>query len=435
MISNMFFSIMEITVSMSFIISILLLLSKVFDKKYTSTFKYLMWLIISLRLIIPFNVATPSPIVSVPLSQTNLQKPILNTASVPPNVFAERSIENITNTYAFTGSIIISAWLLGAVIFLIFNIVSYFIYKKNLDRWRSPVISDGIKDILSDICNELNIDSKIKIFKCHNIKSPMLIGFIKPMIVLPIKDFDAMELRFILQHELIHYKRHDIWYKLLLTIANELHWFNPIIYIMVKRANYDLEASCDEKVLQSSDLKNRKIYAETILKIIIQNSNIYTVFSTNFYGGANNMKRRFQNIVNTKKRKTGLMVLSLVMVITTFSGVVFAFNNHTEKTNDINYEDYVMEFVTHSIYPDKFHNYFYQYVGKNDISFNEKENSFYFGDKEIWILYDEDGRKLLQNSNALGVGIFLNVERNSNGDIEKIYEITKDKFTELSGWR
>lgn len=56
-------------------------------------------------------------------------------------------------------------------------------------------------------------------------------------------------LYFILKHELIHYKQKDLWYKLLLLMAQVIHWFNPLVYIMVEQAEQDLEARCDLKVV------------------------------------------------------------------------------------------------------------------------------------------------------------------------------------------
>jgi len=64
----------------------------------------------------------------------------------------------------------------------------------------------------------------------------------------------------------VHYKRHDLWYKLLLIIANGMHWFNPIVYIMVKKANRDLEHACDDDVVKNEELEYRKDYSRVILE-------------------------------------------------------------------------------------------------------------------------------------------------------------------------
>ena len=58
----------------------------------------------------------------------------------------------------------------------------------------------------------------------------MMTGFVKPRILLPDADFTTDELRLILKHELVHYKRRDLWYKGLVLAANAIHWFNPAVY-------------------------------------------------------------------------------------------------------------------------------------------------------------------------------------------------------------
>ena len=87
-----------------------------------------------------------------------------------------------------------------------------------------------------------------------------------PKILLPSTDYSNNELVIVLKHELTHFKRGDIWYKLLLIIANSIHWFNPFVYLMAKAANRDLEYSCDDVVVKNSDINFRKEYSLTILK-------------------------------------------------------------------------------------------------------------------------------------------------------------------------
>lgn len=77
----------------------------------------------------------------------------------------------------------------------------------------------------------------------------MLVGFFHPAILLPPVKFAGDELSLILKHELIHFKRHDLWYKALILEATALHWFNPVVYLMAKAAAVQCEISCDALVL------------------------------------------------------------------------------------------------------------------------------------------------------------------------------------------
>ncbi len=79
--------------------------------------------------------------------------------------------------------------------------------------------------------------------------SPVMTGMISPVILLPDMAFTEEELSMILRHELVHWKRRDIWYKFVLLLANAVHWFNPLVWVMARQADQDIEISCDGAVL------------------------------------------------------------------------------------------------------------------------------------------------------------------------------------------
>lgn len=99
---------------------------------------------------------------------------------------------------------------------------------------------------------------------------------------MPDGEYSAEELHFILKHELVHLKRGDVCLKLLLTTANAIHWFNPLIWLMRKEATVDMELSCDERVTQGADYAQRKAYTETLLSTLHKQCTKRTVLSTQF---------------------------------------------------------------------------------------------------------------------------------------------------------
>ena len=135
------------------------------------------------------------------------------------------------------------------------------------------------------------------------------------MVILPDIKYSDSELKVILKHEFMHYKRRDLWYKLLLIIANGMHWFNPIVYFMVRKANRDLEYSCDDDVVKNENMEYRKDYSMTILKSM-ENSRA-TALSTYLSKSGENEKKRFKNILESKSKKRGLitLIISLIGII------------------------------------------------------------------------------------------------------------------------
>ena len=108
----------------------------------------------------------------------------------------------------------------------------------------------------------------LKVYKSCRISSAVLTGFFAPRIILPDAKRAKDEEEMILSHEYAHYKRGDIWRKLLLTAALALHFFNPLAHIMCACANKAIEYACDEYVTRGKDLSFCKNYSNAILKSI-----------------------------------------------------------------------------------------------------------------------------------------------------------------------
>ena len=179
--------------------------------------------------------------------------------------------------------------------------------------------------ILRQVCElsgKLRVKPNIRILRYEDAESPMVIGFLKPVLVLPNCDYSEEELFFVLKHELIHIKRHDIYLKLLFVTANALHWFNPLIYIMQKEAVVDMELSCDEEVIRQTAYADRKAYTETLLSTFNKQHKKGTFLTTQFYGGKIIMKKRFKNILTRSPKKNGVLLCIGAVCIVLISGML-----------------------------------------------------------------------------------------------------------------
>lgn len=267
----MFFTILEITISMSVVIMIIFLLMPVINKRYSAKWRYFIWFFIALRLVIPFNITLPkAPVV---VSQPTKSSIVLRTDSpnFPVAVMEEKEYKELgnksTNSANYAPIITVNellqyVWVSGVVIFILYNLVNYWIFKIQIKK----CCEELDVSVADEVSKMLKIKSVPKIVTCQKVLSPMLIGFIRPIVILPKTNYSPEEIKVILKHELTHYKRCDLWYKLLLICANGMHWFNPVIYFMVRQANRDLEYSCDDAVVENEDMEYRKAYSKTILK-------------------------------------------------------------------------------------------------------------------------------------------------------------------------
>jgi hypothetical protein len=197
-------------------------------------------------------------------------------------------------------------------------------------RW-SVTVTDGQPfKILKDLKMELGVSAAIRVCRCMCIGSPMLTGFIKPCILLPDTDWNDVELRLIIKHELVHLKRKDLEYKFLVLLATAVHWFNPIVHLIGKAIDISCELSCDFETVRNTSKGVCLRYSETILGVVKYQSKLKTALSTNFFGGRNGMRKRIFSIMDTSKKKAGLTIVCIALIATL--GIGFAFAANTDGT-------------------------------------------------------------------------------------------------------
>lgn len=302
----------SVSLSMSVVIAALLLLSPLLGKRYAAKWRCFLWLAVAVRLLIPVSVSLPEAPVRIPaVSGTVLSQAQQETVPAEMVSPAERHEPvQAPSKVIRAEDVLFLLWAAGAVFFLLRHLIGYVLFRRSLRPWCVPVT-----------------EGKPPVRLCRKIKSPMLLGFLHPVILLPDKSYREEELDMILSHEMAHYQRKDVWYKLLLIAANAMHWFNPLVYVMTRFANRDLEFSCDDMVTKNRDMTFRKTYSKTILQAV-QNERASSL-STCFKGGKKEMKQRFANILSKNKKKTGAFLLAVVLLAVGAIGALVACGGNT----------------------------------------------------------------------------------------------------------
>lgn len=331
--TDIFLFYFEMSLSVGVIVAALMLLAPFLNKRYAAKWKYLIWICLALRLLIPFNVGNVQPVRDIPPqaeTQTSLKseekhtEPPADMAMSPRRVIVEIPTQMTAPIAVQTAKskrsismldIAVFVWMIGSLIFLSVHLVSCLLYKRQVVR-RGTVIEDtGILYQISDLKQELHIKGAVRAIEYPQADSPMIIGFLEPVLVLPEEQYSPEELFFILKHELVHLKRKDVFFKLLFVAANAVHWFNPLIWFMQKEAVVDMELSCDERVTRGTDYAVRKAYTETLLSTIYKRGTKRTALSTQFYGGKRIMKKRFNNILAKNGKKNGIVLLICAVIL------------------------------------------------------------------------------------------------------------------------
>lgn len=204
-------------------------------------------------------------------------------------------------------------WLLGMCLFFGRIGISYLVFRKQAKRWSLPA-DNMAQQILQQVQKQYGIRRKIRLQRNNKINSPMLYGIIKPSILLPDEKYSPQEYQYIFRHELSHYRHGDIWIKYLFTICRGVYWFHPLVQRMCRQADTQMELLCDESVISQQNTEEKQAYCMMILRHMSNHLSIVPL-TTNFYGGKKYMKKRFQNIMNTSKRKTGLAAILIAAML------------------------------------------------------------------------------------------------------------------------
>ena len=354
---NIFLSILGISVSIGLIVIGLIFLTPFLNKRYAAKWKYLIWIFLALRLLIPFSGANGQDVMdrmsqlkvgTNSESEENDANNPTDTAmpyrgivveipaqmTTPIKASSEKSTADITML-----DIVTLVWIIGSLIFIFVHLISYSHYKRQVLKNGKMIKETRILSQIFRLKRELHISRTVCVMEYDEAESPMIIGFIKPVLVLPKEQYNSEDLFFILKHELVHFKRGDVYLKLLFVTANAVHWFNPIIWIMQKEAVIDMELSCDERVTQGTSFELRKAYTETLLSMLHKQCVRKTVLSTQFYGGTKIMKKRFKNILIRNRKKNGISILICAVVLSITLGMLVGCSVTKENTEKENIEN------------------------------------------------------------------------------------------------
>ncbi|MFA9466646.1 MAG: M56 family metallopeptidase [Velocimicrobium sp.] len=308
---------LQCTLSMSIITLLYAAVLPILSKWYAPKWRYMVWLVIAVGWLIPFRPLIELPFLPVQSTDTPLMpvqfapasQVINNTAGVLTT--AHETAANTPELSIWTIAVLI--WLTGVIFMLAYHVLRHRHFMKIVVRWSEAVTTPDILNLMDTLKQEQGIKAKIEYKTCSSVSTPMMVGFLHPVVLMPPVQLSENELTLILRHELTHFKRHDLWYKAMILTATILHWFNPAAYFMARATSAQCEISCDALVLQNADMQTRKQYGETIIAVVRNGRTHQTTLSTNFYGGKRGMKNRIMSMLDSKHKKAGVAVLCIVL--------------------------------------------------------------------------------------------------------------------------
>jgi outer membrane protein assembly factor BamB/beta-lactamase regulating signal transducer with metallopeptidase domain len=161
---------------------------------------------------------------------------------------------------------ILAAWLAGFMVLMAPFIFGHLTVKR-LIRGARLLADPSFRDWTDGLCKKLGLVGRIDILSAAGVKTPLSWGFFKPVVLLPAgaEAWPKAKLRVVLLHELAHVRRRDCMTQTLARAAMALNWFNPLVWLAMRRIVAEREMACDDMVLNRG--LQPTVYADYLLEI------------------------------------------------------------------------------------------------------------------------------------------------------------------------
>lgn len=343
-------NLMQIGLTVSLAALVPLILRRLMKKRYPARMVCVVWAILALRLLIPVQLTLPqAPVQVMPRTSYVVQsdQTAFRQAGLPVTQTPARWVTGTqaqTLSAADTGTvktvditdILLTLWLAGVIACVLWQGIGYYRLIRSLKGTSRSVERADLHTILQEQCANLVIDREIPLRVSSAADCPMLAGFIHPTLYLPDERISRTDAAFIFRHELTHYKHGDLWLKLLLLAARCLHWFNPLVHLIARFAQEDIEAACDDAVVRGHDGAYRRAYGETILRSAIAQAQKRKALVSCFGDDKKTLMRRFEGLFDKSVKKRGVaLVVMIALLVGSLSCTIAVGDNDKGLTKEL----------------------------------------------------------------------------------------------------
>ena len=262
---------------------------------------------------------------------------------------------------SIAGYILLGIWIAGILAMIILVIKSSF-RLRSLKKSALPLQNKKVRRLYHHCLEEMGICRDIPVYSTAFLRSPIIVGLFKPCIYLPIhliSDYNESDLRYMLLHELQHYKHHDAIASYLMNLAGVVYWFNPLVWYALKEMRNDREVACDTSVLKMLEEDAYADYGNTLINFAEKISLTPFPFSAGLGGNMKQMKRRILNIASYEKPTlmkkikgitafvlTAVLLLGLAPFISTYAadGSHYTWNSSSANISYVDLSSYFGKF-------------------------------------------------------------------------------------------
>lgn len=167
--------------------------------------------------------------------------------------------------------------LIAAIVMVLVLVSAFLVFRAVYSHTRFAIrlrychVFDGrsLIDLVLRECDSLGIGRRPIVREVPTLNAPAVFGLFRKTICLPhglTETLNEQELRWVIRHELAHIRRRDIPVVIIASIANALHWFNPIVWIITSRLRAAMEIAADRMALQGLSSNDASAYGKLLLR-------------------------------------------------------------------------------------------------------------------------------------------------------------------------
>lgn len=316
----------------SFIIGAMILVKKILGKYLSSYSQYRIWFLLPVILSLPFFSIRPAGLSQLLLWFRSLKSILLPAAAFAAPATAAHplptsdwmndfSISVTRTSFPAVSYLPFALWACG-MLAMIFFLLKSRIRLFEIERSALPLQNQEARKLYKKCATEMGIKRDIPVYSTAFLKSPVIVGMLRPRIYIPIHlitDYNETDMRYMLLHELQHYKHWDCLINCLMNLAAIVYWFNPVVWCALKLARSDREIACDTFVLQMLDADDYIGYGNTLLNFAQKTSRSPFSLAAGIGGSASQIRKRILNIASyhlpTRKCKIRESILFTVMIV------------------------------------------------------------------------------------------------------------------------
>ena len=334
--NDLFNNLVQIDLTVSVVALLLFFLRKTLKKRYPARVMCMVWAVLALRLLVPVQLTLPDPPVQVAPRTTYFTRTDFTSAQMVPDEqittdhwITQQQAQDIQQTNGSAvrtfdiGRVLFALWGVGTLAFVVWQGYQYLMFGYMMRRNSYPTEQEMLLTVFAEQKRALHITRNIQIQVTAAADCQMLAGFVRPVLYLPDQALSEQDAVFIFRHELTHYKRRDLWLKLILVAVQAVHWFNPLIHQMARFAQEDIEIACDEAVVRGMDVSARRAYGQTILRSVEKQIKKRALVSR-FTGDKEGLMRRFEGLFDKSIKKRGVALVVGAAVLVSALGCAFS---------------------------------------------------------------------------------------------------------------